>query len=146
MIIFHLTDSGASGVFGSEYHQSEDLSVSTKDLSSYTEKLTLTTTSLEAGKYRIGWTYSWNLDSTTYDFLARIVINNTDIDMVHQQEPKDKGGTFMSTGTNQRHKAAGFIFKDLVGINNIRLDWGRNGPNGIETSIWDARIELWRVE
>jgi hypothetical protein len=73
------------------------------------------------------------------------MINNTFTKMIHEQEPKDAGGVFVSTGTDQKHRAAGFIYEILDGINTINIDWGRTGPKGIETSIWDTRLEVWRV-
>ena len=146
MIIFNLSGFGSSGVFGTSLHEVEEVLVSTKDLADYSEKIKLITDPLDAGKYRIGWSYSWNLDSLSHNFLARIVLNDTEILSEHVQEPKDSTGNFSNTGTDQSHKASGFLFKNLAGTNEIRLDWGRTGPGGIETSIWDARLELWRVE
>lgn len=136
---------GSISIFGSEYQISEDKTVSTKDLNSYTAKLSLVTTSLPAGTYRIGYNYSWNLDSTSHSFLGRVIINNTIVRMLHEEEPTDRNGEFESTGSSEKHIISGYFLENLSGINTINLEWGHTGPNGIESSMWDARLEVWRV-
>lgn len=145
MRVFQVSGGGSgSGAFA-DYQFAEDKTISTKDLSDYTQKLRLTTKDLDTGIYRIGWSYAWNLDSTSHNFLARIQINDLITHMLHEQEPKDNSGSYASTGTDQKHRASGFFVESLSGINNIDLDWGRTGPGGIETSIWDVRLEIWRI-
>lgn len=144
MRVFCISGGGDSSNFA-DYQFAEDASVSTKDLATYSQKLRLTTANLTPGIYRIGWSYAWNLDSTVHNFLARIELDDTTEYLLHEQEPADRTGTFMGTGSDQKHRASGFFVATLSGIHTIDLDWGRTGPNGIETSIWDARIEIWRV-
>ena len=65
--------------------------------------------------------------------------------MAHRQEPKDAAGTFGSTGTNQQHQISGFKHIVLTaGVHTIEIQW--RSQDGVTTaSIWNARIELWRV-
>lgn len=140
------TGGGSFTLFGLHYHFAAEEAVSTMTgPGNYLEKLSLTTCTLSAGKYRIGWSYSWNIDSTANDFMARIQIDDTNTIMNHQEEPTDSSGQFSTTGTDQKHTSSGFVIQDLVGQIKVDLDWTHNGPPGTEASIWDARIEIWRV-
>ena len=117
--------------------------------------LTLTTTVPVTANYKISWSYTWSLDSTQNDFLARVQVDNSTTIMEHQQEPKDSAGTATTlpdtdggtdtTGTNQKHLAAGFdIISLTAGSHTIDLDFATESV-GVEAAIYRGclTIERW---
>ena len=102
------------------------------------QKLKLTTGNLPAGLYRIGWSYRWWFHNTGRDFEGRVQLNNHIDLMLHQQEPKD-------TGSDQKHRAAGFAYYSLSGVNEIDIDYC-SSSSGYTAMIAEARLELWRVD
>jgi len=144
-----VTDAGAGtadieAVFGSYYNYGESDTVTTTTSDVFLEKTSITTGSLPAGNYRIGWSYQWNHDNAGNDFEARVRLDGTTDIMLHKQEPKDSAGAFSTTGTSQQYQNSGFKHISLSGVHNIVLDF-RTDSNGDESSMWNARIELWRV-
>lgn len=135
-------------IFGQNYAYAEDLDVEVSTTTGWTEKLTLSV-NLPAGVFRLGWTYQWNSDNTGADFRARVQLNNNTVIFEHRQEPKDSAGAFGSpaTGTNQQHTAASFEHITLAAPASLQidLDWAA-AFNGIRASIWNAKLELWRVQ
>lgn len=142
-------------IFGQnfEYHQSLGVSITTS--ATFQNKLSFTTASLPAGTYRIGWAYGWNHDATDTNFESRLVLDgDTDVDdllMFHVQEPSDSGGTgagrYSACGTDQNNRNSGFRYITFgsPGTHTIDLDY-RTSSAGDESSIFDAIVELWRVE
>jgi len=140
-----LTPPTSSNIFGGEYHSAESEILSTTNSSSWIQKLKLTTISIPAGTYRIGWSYQWNHDRTKNDFEGQVQIDDVITIMFHKQEPKDSSGSGGSSGTDQAFQLAGF--KNIIltsGIHNIDIDY-RTSSAGDESSIWSARLELWRI-
>ena len=123
-------------VFGSQFQSAESLGPSVTGLSTYVEKLRLTTTSLPNGTYRIGWSYGWSVGSET--FFARIQLDDTTTLMEHQIQPAVFGGT-----SSPGDRSTGFFYQTLNGVHNIDLDF--RSDNGGSVGIFDVRIELWRV-
>lgn len=137
----------STGTFGTEYTYAESNGVSTTSSTTFQTKVTMNTASLPAGNYHIGWSYQWNLNSVSDDFLARVVVDgNTGSPLTyHQQEPNDSLGSFSSTGSNQRHQASGFSRVALgSGTHTVTIQWATE-DSGTDSSIWNARLELWRV-
>lgn len=130
--------------FGANYQYEEDETVSTTVSTTFQNKLTLTTPSIPAGTYRIGVSYQWNHDNAGNDFEAEVQVNAVQA-FLHKQEPKDSAGTFGSTGTSQQY-LAGHAWNEVLtaGIHTIELNY-RTDSGGDESSIWNARIEFWRV-
>jgi len=152
---------GGGGIFGSSYEDFEDLNVTVTSSTSWQNKINITTSSKPAGRYLILWSYAWNHDANDNDFVARIKIDGS-TKMNHVQEPKDSGGSsFSGTGTDQRLRAAGQILCQFAtsvshtiklqfsttGEVNFDSSSDEEGPIGSsdESSIWDARIIIWRV-
>jgi len=135
---------GGSSIFGSEFQLEESLGVSTTTSSGYQNKMTMVTSNLPVGKYRLGVSYGWNYDNTTLDFEAKIILDGSDLLEPHKQEPQDAGSSWGSTGTSQRYYLTRVFYLDLSGVHTFDLEW-RTNSSGEEASIWDAVIELWRV-
>ena len=144
------TDAGGGqaniqNVYGSNYTYAESLTVTTTNSTSFQEKLKLTTASLPVGTYRIGWSFQWNHDNTGNDFLGRIQMDDTTTLGNYQIEPKDSAGTFSTTGTNQKFGLAGFAQVALTtGVHFFDIDFATENASD-ESSIWNARLEFWRV-
>jgi len=132
-------------IFGSEFQISQSLGVTTTTSTTFQNKVTLTTTLLPAGTYRLGVSYGWNHDSQQNDFEARIREGGIDIGEIHKQEPKDSAGSFSTTGSSQRYYVQRTLYRTLTsGVQTYTLDF-RTDSGGDESSMWDAVIELWRV-
>jgi len=131
-------------VFGTQFQVAQDVAVSTTTATAFTNKVTMNLVALPAGTYRVGVAYGWNHDAQGNDFEARVQLDAADIGEIHKQEPKDSAGAFGATGTSQRHLASRTHYLVLDGDHTITLDF-RTDVAGTESSIWDATIELWRV-
>ena len=126
-----------SSIFGSEFYEEESLGESSTTSTSYQTKLTLTTGSLPAGKYRIGWGFGWSFGSTSYDFKAEVTVNDVTELLDLHQEPKD-------SGVDQLYHCGGFGYWSGSGVTTIKVIYcTENG--GITAYIRDARLEIWRV-
>jgi len=126
--------------------QHQDVEVETPQTTTATlvNGLTLTTPSIPAGRYRIGWYYEWGYDSTTSNFNAQVQLNNTTTLMNHNAEPSDSGGGGPG-GTDQRFPVSGFSYVNLTaGIHFIDVDYGGTGF-GVAATLWRARLEIRRV-
>lgn len=132
-------------VFGNHFQTASSAAISTTTSTQWQGKVTLTTSTLEAGVYILLVSYGWSMDSTSSDFEARVLQGATEIGQHHVQEPKDSGGSFGFTGTNQRHYAARqFVLNLSQGSYTYHLQH-RTGRAGSESSMWDATLSLWRV-
>lgn len=108
-------------------------------------KLTLGPHELSQGTYELLVSYGWNADSTSSDFLAFVHQNGVQLGQTHQQEPKDAGGSFLSTGTNQKLYTTRAFSLDLpAGIYTWTLSFGPEKA-GNEASMWDALMRVRKV-
>ena len=104
--------------------------------------LTLTTTALVGGSYKIEWYYEWGFNDAAADYLGRIQVDNTTNLLDQVQEPKSAGGAGPG-GTSQRQPASGFAIINLTaGIHFIDLDFGSG--NGALATLWRARLSIRR--
>ena len=118
----------------------------------FTERLSLSTTLPNSGNYKISWSYEWSLNSTQNDIEVRVQVDNSTTILNHIQEPKDAGGggetitnldggTF-NTGTDQRYVCSGFDIINLTaGSHVIDLDMA-NQVSGTEAAIYKAVISI----
>lgn len=139
------TPSGVGGVFGTEVHQAESLSVSTTTSASPQNKVSMVTATLTGGLYRLEVHYGWNTDAATSDFFAQVQQDGVTLGEPHQQEPKDTAGSWGSTGTNQRHYLTRVFYRTLSAQSyTFTLDYNAEF-GGTVASIWDASMTLWRM-
>lgn len=135
---------GGSGVWGTDAAYAESLSTSITTSTTYQNKIILNVNATAFGTYRVGWSYKWNADTTSFDFLARLTDGASTTYWEHVQEPQDSAGDFDGTGSDQQHQAGGFFYLDLTaGAHTFVLQWA-SGSNGNEASIWNAALEFWR--
>lgn len=125
---------GSVGVGGTEF-ASVDAQASTTSTSPVT-RVSLVTSSLAAGTYRIGWYYDWSQASTSADFRGQVDVDSGTLIMQHSQEPQDGG-------TDQRIPHGGFAYLALTsGVHTIDLQyWAESSTSFIR----NARLEIWRV-
>lgn len=124
-------------VIGQDFFEASSLGISVTTATSFQQKLRLTTGTLPVGKYRIGWSYSWNSSHASKNFNGRIQINDTTTVMEHVQEPKQNNG--------QTRYSSAFLYysNESSQILNIDLDYA--GTAGKTATIFNARLEIWRV-
>lgn len=125
-------------VFGQNFQEASDLTLSQTTSTSFQQKLRMTTSSLPVGKYRIGFVYTWQYGLASNDFKARIQVNDTDTIMEHQEEPKDQY-------SNQIVYNSGFIYYTVSSAQSLNIDLDYCGNSGNTASIANARLEIWRV-
>ena len=128
----------AAHVYGSEYQLASDLtSTSTSSVTPVT-KVTMTTTNLPAGTYKIIVHWVWNRNNPSSS--ARFDVTIGDVAQgtrnVIQIEPQDPSNFYPETR---------IFYKALSGVNTIQFRyWSSATSNSTTTS--DATIELIRVE
>ena len=124
--------------FGDFYTISESLGQSVNDTTSFVQKVRLTTPAVDAGDYRIGFTYTWGNESTGDDTVVQIEEDDTTVLYTMQAEPKD-------SGTDQQLPGGGFAQTTLTaGVHTFDMDF-RTTDAGEEARIAQARLEFWSV-
>jgi len=119
-------------------YATRDSSLSTSS-TSFQQYLRLTTGTLAAGIYRIGWNYTWRHSSASYDIRVRVQVDDTTTLLAHREEPKD-------SGSNQRRLNGAFKYIVLgAGSHTIDMDFCRGGTSGT-SYMYTGQIEIWRVE
>jgi len=128
---------GGGAIFGTGFQYAESEGESSTTSTSYQEKLNLTTPSLGAGTYRVGWYYEWKFSNGNFEFKNRVQVD----DAITLKETET---TPRSVGDWQG--AAGFDYVVLAaGTHNIDLDYCSSKKNKT-ARIRKARLEIWRVE
>jgi len=126
-------------VFGQNFQETSSLTISSTTSSSFQQKLRMTTETLPIGKYRLGWSYSWQYGLVSNDFKARIQFNDDKVMMEHQEEPKDQY-------SNQERYCTGFLYFSVASEQSINIDLDYCSNSGAQADIFNAKLEIWRVE
>jgi len=135
-------------VFGQNYTSASSLPVTTTTSTNWVQKCVLSTTTLPAGTYRIGWSYNWNHNAVVNDFRARLVLDGATASpiMEHWEAPNDDTGDFSGTGTDQKLHKSGFVTSTLAaGVHTVSLDFTTD-VSGKESAMWNTYLEFWRVQ
>lgn len=125
-------------VYGSYVAQASSDALSTTTSTTYQQKLRLTTATLIAGTYRIGWMYDWQITSTNSSFNGRVQLNDTTTLMDHLEETQD-------AATGQRHQVSGFAYVTLTAATHTIDIVYRTSNSAATARIQNARLEIWRV-
>jgi len=127
-------------VFGDEWDWDEDntLRSTTVEPPSWYTAHTFNTATLPAGTYRIGWHYSWAIDSISDDFMAQVVVDGTTTIESHVQESKD-------AGTNQVQPASGFNYVTFATEAAHAIILQIATESGDDSHVHNSRFEIWRV-
>jgi hypothetical protein len=116
-----------------QYTYAESESESTTSQTSYQQKLRLTTASLPAGNYHVGWSFEISVDSNNKTAGCRVQIDDTTTICEFFQSPF----------SNEYSGISGFARVALTaGVHTIDIDYRE--ITGI-TSIRRARLHIWRV-
>jgi hypothetical protein len=120
--------------FGTQCFYVESENESTTTSTSYQTKLTLTTSNLPSGTYRVGWYYELQEDDTSSSVFARVYDEST-ILAESEIEPQDDDNWYGQ---------GGFCYRSISGIHNFYIKYRTD--NSYECAgIRKARLELWRV-
>ena len=143
-------------VYGSEFNLFESNAITVTTSTTPTTKISGNTTNLPIGKYRITICYGWSLDSTAEDFESQFTFDGTTFginngegsNFIHTQEPQDSfGNNPDGRGTGQIYSFTKVIYVDVTVAGSKALSLTFNPDTaGIEASMWDANIEIVRVE
>ena len=139
-------------VYGTEFNLFQSTAVSTQNTTTFQNKINDTTTALPVGIYKIDISYNWNYDSATSGFLGRFLFDGVNLaaaynNEMHRQEPKDTAGAFGGTGTDQKYGFSTTYYVNVTtpGTKTVQLQWAA-AAGGINSSIWNANVEIIRVE
>ena len=137
--VIDLQQNAEGSVFGTEYSEIRSTVDATTGSGSFQPVLTLNTEIVPTGKYLISFFYNWGYSTVQRDFVAQIMIDDKNVIMVHQQEPKDPG-------VDQRNITSGSIPVELTqGSHKIELQY-RAQQNGDTARIYNMNLQIWRVE
>jgi hypothetical protein len=126
-------------IFGADAQNAIDAAEATTTNTAFQQKLRITTPTLAAATYRIGWSYEWRHTGGSNDFRAQVQVDDTTTLMSHRQEPQD-------TAATQSQPASGFAYVTFAtsAAHNIDLDYCTSNAGGT-AAIKNARLEIWRV-
>ena len=114
----------------------EDNSVSLTTSTNYQQKLRLTTDLIEAGDYKIEWSYNWTSSQRNVNFEARIELDDSITIREHFEEP-------ISLKSSSQFTSQGFKIITLTrGIHTIDLDYRRSNNSIGISKIWNAVIQV----
>lgn len=129
--------------------QTEDPVTSTFS-TSFQTKMTTTPVTLEAGTYEVSFGYGWSHNDTSTNFEGKIQQDSgsgfSDFGNIHEEESQDSGGSFGSTGTDQRKYLS--RTKKLVVASSGSYSWRiqyRTEDDEEQSSMWEAFIKVQRT-
>lgn len=121
-----------------KYAEDEELMATTS--TSFVQALRITTDSVPAGDYRIGWQYSWSTTDKTRDFFGRVEIDDSTTIHRMQNAPEN-----VYADNDQAQATSGFKRVTLAaGTHTIDLDYHVQ-TSGASAQIWNCRLEIWRI-
>lgn len=127
------------GVFGALADYVYDETTNSTTSTNFVNKLTLTTSGISTGTYRIGWSYERSAASASDDFLCRVQLNDT-------TELNNTRTRIAPSNIAYFFDAGGFVYIDLTaGDYHVDLDFC-SSKNGKAVAIRRVSIEIWRVE
>ena len=129
-------------LFGLQFHYSEYLPEQQTNSLTYIEALRLTVsgtdgTGVDAGDYRVGWTFEWRQDRLNYEFALQVQINDT-ITIYEFAASPYVDVNYFATLTD-------FFYLTLPsGIHHADMDFASTDIKATSL-IRNARLEFWRV-
>jgi len=135
--------SGGSGssIFGSEYDYAESDGESSTTSDTYQEKVSITTGTVPAGTYRIGWAFEFASSTDRADCSFRVEADaSTTINEITPAPKKKYADGVWATQSGFKHMSL------TNASHTIDLDYKANvAAEGGTTYIRKARLEIWRV-
>ena len=141
-----LPGGGGSVDTGEEYF-AESLGVSVTNSTSNAGilKVTLNFTPQVAGTFVIEWGYQWNHNATNTDFEGWLTEGGVQLGERHKQEPQDSGGSFGSTGSDQKFAHFRRRYRSLGTTPQTYAIRFRTTDSDDQSSIWEAFISARRI-
>ena len=124
-----------ASVFGSEFHQNISDGESSTSSTSLVTKVSLTTSSLPLGMYRIGWFAEMHSSATNWSAIVQVLLNTTELS--YYREASD-GSLYWSISSGFYNAAA------LSGVNTIYIKYATSSSS-YTAYIRRARLEMWRI-
>jgi hypothetical protein len=126
----------AASVFGNNFQAAESLAESSTTSTSFVNKVSITTPTLEADTYLIAMSYNYQCRSTSYDFIGRLTVDGSEV-LAHRQE-------FQDSGSDQWLVAGATLPVALSdGSHTINIDYAAQST---AASIKNARLSIWRAQ
>ena len=128
---------GGGGTYGSEFQEEESDGESSYSGNDWVEKVSLSSGSIPAGKYRIGWSFEFSTNSSSMTGYARIQQDDTtELGELDIRVSPTSGWSMFS----------GFKYVDLAaGSYTFDIDYSSSGNGNRISYIRRARLEFWRV-
>lgn len=123
--------------FGASSAYAEQLDFTQTTSAAFLEHLACDVADLAAGTYRIGWSFEWWGSNTASDFIARVMLDGTEISR-HRRRPVNSSLTTRDTVSGFHHAAL------ARGNHSITIEFCTSDSKRA-VGIQNARLECWRV-
>jgi hypothetical protein len=138
-----LVSSGGGNIFGTEYNYEEILPTSGTTSINFQQRVSMTTSSLLGGTYKINMGYVFDRPSVNnQDGIFQVLLDPTGLgigELIHEYVDRNNRNTFVLPQYSS-------VTKNLTpGIHFVSLIW-RTASNGSIIYISNARLELFRVQ
>ena len=129
----------ATPAFGQNFNQEHDDTYRTATGSNVTA-VSLTTDELAIGKYRIGQSIAWNMNTTSYNIIVELWVDGSVAESL-EMETKD-------SGTDIRNYTTGFGYMDITagGSTHLVEIKFRSENSSYTAKMYHQSLEFWRVE
>lgn len=138
-----VTIGSTQNVFGSYHQDWTNHDETTTTSTDYQIRAVMNINEVPAGKYRIGFSYTWNINSTTRSFICRVLLDaGTDNECelsYHAEEPSNSGGDQYLNFYNFH-----YVTFDSTNTHTITIKYKSNKPGGM-AKITSHHAEFWRV-
>lgn len=148
------TDSSGGQIFGSEFYHTQSLGATTIEDDEFNNKISGSTPSVPAGTYRLGWSYNWNNNQKGKSFYSRILVDGTSIGnqnattLQMERTKYDSGVSYpdgSSSSVRQAFLSSGFEYLTFESSGSHSIQLQVCHETGKKVTIWNAKVELWRV-
>ena len=128
---------GSAASFGENHKEESKTTTDSTTSESPQLRQSMSTGTIPAGKYRIGWFYQWRYSGGSNNFKAQIEIDDTTQAMYQEEEAKDYQSDI-------RYNDSGFYYATFASSGNHTIDldyWGE----GNTAYMYNSRLDIWRI-
>ena len=133
---YELVDDGSVAVYGTEFQEASAEAETSTTSETFQQKLRMTTPSLPAGDYRIGFYAEMRSVNSGDRYKFQVQIDDTTTISTLVIEPRHENDRFPLTGFRHETLASG--------VHNIDIDFAADEPS-ITAFILSARLEIYRT-
>lgn len=131
------SEPGGTGLIDPWHHYVDKFSSESTTSDQWQTYLSLDTSDLPLGQYRIQAAYSFNLDKKNVQGEVRFILNDVDIIGMSRRN--------VWSGSDDIIGAADFANRTLSGVNNIKLQYRSRVLNAVEITMYNGKLESKRV-